>query len=237
MTQNTAEMVKEIQQMEQEKEQLTAKIKEKKNNSNNKADFGPLFEATNLLRKEQEEEARLVDKIQSQRAQLENAESQLMSFQQALVDAQKSLAPSNTPEQMLQATKNEVRKNRELVKERMTLEYNERLRKLQNIEKMLGDPPITQNELLTLEQQMIGTRRLVAQMEERLGKENTQGDKLGIFKSQAAAVTKKKEQTVEALKKEEEELESLETEIRKKEEQIHKLQPSMNMNTSEVLVH
>ena len=32
----------------------------------------------------------------------------------ALVDAQKSLAPSNTPEQMLQATKNEVRKNREL---------------------------------------------------------------------------------------------------------------------------
>ena len=56
--------------MEQEKEQLNAKIKEKKNNSANKPDFGPLFEATNLLRKEQEEEARLVDKIQSQRAQL-----------------------------------------------------------------------------------------------------------------------------------------------------------------------
>ena len=44
-----------------------------------------------------------------------------MSLQQTLMDAQKSLAPSNTPEQMLQATKNEVRKNRELVKERMTL--------------------------------------------------------------------------------------------------------------------
>lgn len=29
-------------------------------------------------------------------------------------------------------------------------------------------------------------------MEEKLSKENTQGDKLGIFKSQAAAVTKKK---------------------------------------------
>lgn len=74
----------------------------------------------------------MIDKIQSQRIQLENAEGQLMSLQQTLMDAQKSLAPSNTPEQMLQATKNEVRKNKELVKERMTLEYNERLRKLQN---------------------------------------------------------------------------------------------------------
>jgi hypothetical protein len=55
-----------------------------------------------------------------------------MSLEQSLADAKKSLAPSNTPEQMLQATKSEVKKNRELVKERMTFEYNERLRKLQN---------------------------------------------------------------------------------------------------------
>ena len=46
---------------------------------------------------------------------------------------------------MLQATKNEVKKNRELVKERMTFEYNERIRKLQNTERMLSEPPITQN--------------------------------------------------------------------------------------------
>jgi intraflagellar transport protein 81 len=61
-----------------------------------------------------------------------------MSLEQSLADAKKSLAPSNTPEQMLQATKNEVKKNRELVKERMTFEYNERLRKLQNTERMLS---------------------------------------------------------------------------------------------------
>jgi len=97
-----------------------------------KPEFAALFEATNLLRREQEEESRLVDKIQSQRQQLENAEAQLLSLEQSLADAKKSLAPSNTPEQMLQATKNEVKKNRELVKERMTFEYNERLRKLQN---------------------------------------------------------------------------------------------------------
>lgn len=47
-----------------------------------------------------------------------------MSLQQSLADAQKSLLPDNSPEQMLHAIKNEVRKNRETVKERMTVEYN-----------------------------------------------------------------------------------------------------------------
>ena len=48
----------------------------------------------------------MIDKIQSYRSQLENAESQLMSLQQTLMDAQKSLSPDNSPEQMLHAIKN-----------------------------------------------------------------------------------------------------------------------------------
>ena len=54
-----------------------------------------------------------------------------MSLEQSLTDAKKSLSPNNSPEQMLHAVKNEVRKNREIVRERMTVEYNERLKKLQ----------------------------------------------------------------------------------------------------------
>lgn len=45
-------------------------------------------------------------KIQSQKQQLESAEAQLMSLQQSLVDAKKSLSPDNSPEQMVQALKN-----------------------------------------------------------------------------------------------------------------------------------
>lgn len=124
-----------------------------------------MLQATTLLRKEQEIEDTLVKKIQSHRSQLESAEAQLMSLQQSLVDAKKSLAPENSPEQMVQALKNEVRKNREIVRERMTVEYNERLKKLQQTEKLLAEPPITQNELMMLENTMAGLRRTVAQME------------------------------------------------------------------------
>ena len=66
---------------------------------------------------------------------------------------------------MLYAIRNEVKKNREIVNERMTVEYNERLKKLQQTEKLLSEPPITQNELMMLENTMTGLRRTVSQME------------------------------------------------------------------------
>lgn len=93
-----------------------------------------------------------------------------MSYQQSLADARKSLSPNNSPEQMLFAIRNEVKKNREIVNERMTVEFNERLKKLQHTEKLLSEPPITQSELTSLESQMTGLRRVVSQMEERLSK-------------------------------------------------------------------
>lgn len=37
----------------------------------------------------------------------------------------------------------EVKKNREFKNERLGIEMNEKLKKLQNLEKLLGDPPVT----------------------------------------------------------------------------------------------
>ena len=57
---------------------------------------------------------------------------------------------------------------------------------------------------MILESTMMNTRRQVSQMEEKLTKDNVQGDKLAIFKSQAAVVSKKKEQALDAVKRDEE---------------------------------
>ena len=88
-----------------------------------------------------------------------------MTLEQSLNDAKKNLSPNNSPQQMLHAIRNEVKRNREIVKERMTVEYNERLKKLQQTEKMLAEPPITQNELMHLENTMTSLRRAVSSME------------------------------------------------------------------------
>ena len=58
---NPTDLKKEIQQLEQEKEQLLTKINLFKNKSN-KEDFQALLEATSKLRKEQEQDAKLNEK-------------------------------------------------------------------------------------------------------------------------------------------------------------------------------
>lgn len=46
------------------------------------------------------------------------------------MNAKKSMAEGNSPEQMLQAVRNEVRKNRELANERLGFEINEKRKKI-----------------------------------------------------------------------------------------------------------
>ena len=89
-----------------------------------------MLEVTNQLRKEQEEEARLAEKLQAQRYQLEFSDQQLLMAQQRLIDAKKMLNQDMSPEDMLDNLRSEVNKNREM-QDRINLEIQEKIRQLQ----------------------------------------------------------------------------------------------------------
>ncbi len=72
---------------------------------------------------------------------------------------------------MLVALRNEVKKNRELCNERLLIEINEKRKKLEQMEKLLTDPPITQNELIQMENNVVNLRRAVNIMEDKLVKQ------------------------------------------------------------------
>jgi chromosome segregation ATPase len=78
--QNPTELKKELTKLEQEKEQLTTKITSMKSKHGAKPEMAAMLVPTSLLRKEQEEEVRITEKIQSYRSQLESAEGQLLSL-------------------------------------------------------------------------------------------------------------------------------------------------------------
>lgn len=219
---NPAELIKVNKQLEAEREQLVAKVNVIRSKHSAKPMFQLLLAETSNLRKEQEEESNLENKLYNQKLQLEAAESTLLSAQQALNDSRKSISPNNTPEQMLAATKAEVKKNRDYLNNRLSIELSERQKKLGQIEKLLAEPPITQNELMTLEANLNNMRRAVTILEEKVAKDSAKDDKLAIYKQQAAMVLKNKEKKMEELKRNEEELETLEKEIRKKEEVLGK---------------
>lgn len=60
------DLKKEIAQLEQERDQLKSKISIFKGKNANNAEFQELIEATSLLRKEQEVDARLMEKLREQ---------------------------------------------------------------------------------------------------------------------------------------------------------------------------
>ena len=85
---------------------------------------------TNQLRKEQEEEARLTEKLHTQRYQLDISDQQLLMAQQRLIEAKKLLNQEMSPEEMLENLRSEVNRNRDM-QERINLEIQEKIRQLQ----------------------------------------------------------------------------------------------------------
>lgn len=76
------DLKKDITQLEQERDQLISKISLFKTKNSNKEEFQQLLEATSMLRKEQEVEAKHMDKLYEQKAQLEMCEQQLLATKQ-----------------------------------------------------------------------------------------------------------------------------------------------------------
>lgn len=91
-----SELKREINQLEQEKEQLLVKINKLKNRNANNPEFNQLLEMTSNLRKEQEEEAKLSEKMKEAKHQLDWNEQQMMITQQRLVDLSKTQAENVT---------------------------------------------------------------------------------------------------------------------------------------------
>lgn len=56
---------------------------------------------------------------------------------------------------MLIVLRNEVRRNRDIAQERLALEIGEKKNKLNQYDRMLKEPPVTSQELNTLENQMV----------------------------------------------------------------------------------
>ena len=133
---NPTELKKEINQLEQEKEQLLTKINLFKNKSN-KQDFQALLEATSKLRKEQEQDAKLNEKERELTNMIEFYEQQVLTVKQRLMDAKKVSNQNLGPDKMLENLRTDTRKNRELNNEILGRELNDKRERLQRIELLL----------------------------------------------------------------------------------------------------
>jgi intraflagellar transport protein 81 len=214
------ELKKNIDQLEQEKEQLVTKISRLKAKFLGKEDFQQLLEATSKLRKEQEEEAMLNEKLREQQQQLEWCEGNLLAAQQRLLDARKVTASDISGQEMLKLLKADVKKNREFCNERIGRELTEKVKRLEQVEQLINEPLVSQNDIDSLNNDVRTLQREVQLLEEKANNsKNPEDDKLSVYKQQAAAVSKKKEKELEKLKNLENEESKLEKKMNQKEKE------------------
>ncbi|CAG9333308.1 unnamed protein product [Blepharisma stoltei] len=214
------ELKRDIDQLELEKEQLVTKISKLKARYQGNEEFQQLLEATSKLRKEQEEEAMLVEKLQEQQQHLEWCEGNLMSAQQRLIDIKKVTASDTSAADMLNLLRVDVKRNREFCNERIGRELTEKIKRLEQVEQLLNEPIVSQKDLDGLQNDVRNLQREVQLLEEKANNaQNPAEDKLGVYKQQASLVSKKKEKAIEKLKSLEQEESKLEKKMMQKEKE------------------
>ena len=135
---------------------------------------------------------------------IEFFESQLLTVKQRLLDAKKLSAENMdhiTPDRMLDNLRNETRKNRELAHDILGRELADKTERLQRIEMVLQEPMTTQSELERLTSDVKRLQRECQLLDDKIRQNTPADDKLAIYKSQATAVSKKKEMKYEEVKK------------------------------------
>lgn len=215
------QLKKEITQLESEKEQLITKINLFKD-KNTDSDFQELLEATSMLRKEQETEAKYSEKMLEQRNHIDFYEQQQINSRQRLMDARRNTSDDVTADQMLQNLRNETKKNRELCYDVLGRELTDKTERCQKIEMLLNEPITTQSDIDKLANEVRRLQRECQTLEDKISSADPADDNLAIYKTQAAAASKKKENKFEEMNQLEKEKYALEKLMADKEAEYAK---------------
>jgi len=230
---NPAELQKEVAQLDAEREQLVQKIQQLRMRSEREEGFQVLLQATSMLRKEQEEEARLAEKLAEQRYQLEQTEQLYIERSGRLREMREAQSQGNggSADAMLKVLRSEVLKNREALN-RVRKETEEKLLRLQHIDNALNEPPVTKADIDKLEVDIGSMQTEIQSLEQTINEQN-QDSRLSVYKQQANLVSKKHALVLKEKKELEEDRDSIGKELSAKEREYEQMKGHKFMKKDE----
>eukprot|EP00931_Biecheleriopsis_adriatica_P033597 TRINITY_DN1949_c0_g1_i2.p1 TRINITY_DN1949_c0_g1~~TRINITY_DN1949_c0_g1_i2.p1 ORF type:complete len:675 (-),score=255.12 TRINITY_DN1949_c0_g1_i2:56-2080(-) len=230
---NPTDLQREVAQLDAEREQLAQKIQYLKAKSEKDESFHVLLQVTSMLRKEQEEEARLAEKLQEQKYQLEQTEQTYIERSARLREMREAQQQEGegSAEAMLKMLTIEVNKSREALT-RVRKECEEKIQRLRDVDNALSDPPVTKMDIDSLEGEIQAMQSEIQALEEKINEQN-QESRLAVYKQQANLVAKKKEAVLKDKKQLEEERDSLSKDLSMKEREYEQMKGHKFMKRDE----
>lgn len=140
--------------------------------------------------------------------------------QQRLFDLEKTANKDTSAVEMLEILKKDVKRNREVLYHQIQAEYNEKAKKLGEMESTLSEPSLSHKELEVIQSEINQLKRENRNMEDKVSKGNPHDDKLSVYRQRLNLISKKRDKLIETIKNFEVEAEDLESKIRVKEQSM-----------------
>jgi len=190
-----SELKHEISQLEEERAQLKEKIKSLKSKTADLRGFKELLDITSALRREQEEETKLLDRMQQQQDALRMAMSKHQDVVQQWVtmkNKNKSLEDMSA-EDLLNRLNVEVSEMKAQVKNQIPLQFKKRKDRLNRLQDEIMKTPKTEEDVRELDEQIQVQESRIRQLKSELVEANrkNQDNTLDLYRQQAAMVSRK----------------------------------------------
>ncbi|KAJ1341884.1 hypothetical protein BSLG_003537 [Batrachochytrium salamandrivorans] len=219
---NAAILKREIQQMEEERQQVINKVTKLRKNVDGMANRDQWLEAAKNLRTEMKTEAEISDRIKEQRLQVTNADKNLSKALQELKETKANLV-SSSPEAFFAKMQEENKMNRFLAEESLPKALEETRQKVTHLSSILAEPAMNESDLAAIEKEILESNHIIVQLAERkMAKSSTTDANLALFRQQASIISRKKEGAVQKIAILTEQLGSLNSEWQVKEELMKK---------------
>lgn len=191
---------------------------------------------TSALRKAQEEEASLQNRIHEQNAAYSAAERRYAEESRRVATLRSSIDEGASPRQLLERLEREVEENKQAATKTLPTQIEKREAQLHELRQLLDAPARSEDDVIAMrrhvedvEQEIDELHRSIQEAQERAGDKN-----LAQFRSQAAAVQRKLQEQEAALDAARAEGESLRRQLADKEAQLAEMAGPAFMGDAEI---
>lgn len=152
---------KEIVQLDEERTQLEEKIAYLKRKSKSQDGFSQLLQATSALRKEQEEQAKIIDRKHDQEMGIAIAEKRYRETYQHVEEMKAATEGTVSAEQLFQQLHKRVEYNRHILSNAAPKDLDEKKSVLQELELKLRAPRKTEADINQIEDEIVSLKQQI----------------------------------------------------------------------------
>ncbi|CAL1528609.1 unnamed protein product [Lymnaea stagnalis] len=218
---NTAEIRKDITNMEEEKEQLIKRIERLRRKVESHPNSQKMMTVAKNLRVERDREKRLAAQKQEQLTAITHLDQRIKRLEAQLRDMRQASIGA-TPSSMIQKLEEETRTNGFIVKEQLPKDVAQRKKMIQNLQKVVSVPAMGHSDLDELNVKITELNAEVNQLiEKRMRSGEPADDKLSLFRQQAGIIAHKKQGAAETLRAIRDEFNHVQRELDQKREVVN----------------